>query len=621
MTKGYTYYTYTLTLSIALMVNGILYAQKTPLLTNNNIVELTDYAPLLTDVWGGVNCVDDNGDRINPSNYYTPNNCSPGCVAISAAQIYHYYEWPKTGIGSQVYLDKSGTEYNYRHSAFFDNVEYDWSNMLDEYKYVASSDVQQKAIGELIYHSAVSLAMDFEPAGSTSNVNKVPYVLENFFRFSGHYEEPETYSAFWDKMKENIKQGHPVQVAIKDVDGGGAGHAFVVDGYRESDGFYHANWGWYNRSGLNDRWFDIEFGWDGTGGGYDKVTGAVFDFLPVPQISSIKKTGVNDDIIVSWITSDFVVNDEYALEMSVDGGDWELVSEAIVDENYTISSPTGKVYKFRVKAKIDGSYYVNSWSEIEVFALSGGYDGYAAMGGLQYAYAFQTPNNDLYLGSDYTIEAWLRIDNDNVNGNVILDQAGSYSLTVSNITSTGYAISFKNYKTGSTILSIQNGNEINFDKWTHVAVSTSSGNAKLFINGLLTDESDGFNLSNSNSPLNMAERYSGGYLSRLKGDIDQLRVSRSQIYSGAFTPIKTDQFTVDNNTVAYINFQNVHGNRLKDNAANLSFRVSNTNSTVFWNYEETENELSNRDLEFITSLITVYPNPAVNDFIEITIED
>ncbi|MCK5788943.1 MAG: C10 family peptidase, partial [Chlamydiia bacterium] len=123
------------------------------------------YGPYLTDVWGGVNCVDDTGARVNPTNYYTPSNCSAGCVAISLAQVLNYYEWPKTGTGNQVYSDNYSGSLK-RHSAFFDSVEYDYANMLDEYMRNSSNDTEQKAVGELMYHTASALQMNFEPTGS-----------------------------------------------------------------------------------------------------------------------------------------------------------------------------------------------------------------------------------------------------------------------------------------------------------------------------------------------------------------------------------------------------------------------------------------------------------------------
>jgi len=99
-----------------------------------NLSAQTTYGPYLTDVWGGVNCVDNSGNKIYPLNNFTPNHCSPGCVAISLSQVLHFYEWPKTGIDNNVYSENyNGTQY--RHSAAFDGIQYDWNNMQEHIQY------------------------------------------------------------------------------------------------------------------------------------------------------------------------------------------------------------------------------------------------------------------------------------------------------------------------------------------------------------------------------------------------------------------------------------------------------------------------------------------------------
>jgi len=255
--------------------------------TNTDIIQTTstalDGVYLLTDIWGGVNCRDENNNNVYPLNYFTPNHYSAGCVAISMSQLLNYYEWPKTGVGSHTYTDNQGSSQK-QYSVNFSNQTYNYDLMLDNYNGVPSTDAQQRAVGYLAYHAAVSLDMDFESEGSTSNVNQQPAALNNYFRFSGHYKT-RSWGSFWTRMKENINNKMPVLLSIKDVDGGGAGHALVADGYRVSDGKFHLNWGWHNS---NNGWYDIENSWNGTGGGYDRVEGATFDIIPDPEITEIK---------------------------------------------------------------------------------------------------------------------------------------------------------------------------------------------------------------------------------------------------------------------------------------------------------------------------------------------
>lgn len=595
------------------------------LLLNGAILSAQTYGPYLTDVWGGVNCKDDRGASVYPLNYNTPSHCSPGCVAISLSQMLHFYEWPKKGIDNNVYSENyNGTQF--RHSAAFDGIEYEWDNMQDEYYKVSSTDISRKAVGDLVYHVDVALEMDFEPSGSTSNVNRVPGIQKHF-RFSGHYKEPGSYSDFWSRMQENLKNGHPVQVAVGSSTGS-IGHAFVIDGYRESDGFYHVNWGWWDKNNFTGEkinlWYDVEN--NQLGLGYDEITGAVFDFFPIPQISEITETGNGNEFTVNWITSDNITNDEYTLEQKVDGGEWEEVAKT-TNKYYTIN-PSGNVYQFRVKAMTDGSYYSDSWSETVVHAVTGGYNGYAIMDGTQAMFAYQTRDAKINFSNEYTFETWIRVKSGSSTGDVIMDKNGVFAFEIAAKSSSSYSFVFK--ANGNSLISSNSGKQVPLNEWVHVAVSRNASKTMLFVNGELYDESTAnFKLSDSNNAFNVSERYHSGYSGRIVADFDQLRLSTVARYTSNFTPTQENQFTVDANTSCYLTFQNVpsfnylegyygkYRYRFKDSSSNLAFRFEKS----VWNYEETENELSNDELELIASLITVFPNPVVNDFIEITIDD
>lgn len=575
--------------------------------------------PILNDVWGGVNCFDDLGAVIYPSNYYTPSHCSPGCVAISLSQILYHYKWPKKGAGSNVYSENYNGSLK-RHAAHFDNIEYDWANMLDEYRGKPSTDMQRKAVGELMYSAGVALQMNYEPSGSTSNINKTPFVYEIFFRFTSHYEDA-SWSSFWQRLYDNIQSGFPVPVAV-DASRTGDGHVFIVNGYKEIGGqpYYHLNWGWYNDNSING-WYNIQ-AWTRASPGYNTITGASFDLLPNPQITSIVKIGSGNDFTVNWETSAVIISDEFTIEQKIDQGNWVVLATGVTANNYTINNPAGEVYQFRVKSKIDGSYYANSWSEVEVFAVDGGFDGYADFGGLQYAYARQTPDIDLDFSSDYTFETWIKLKDANSNGNVLIDQQNVFGLEISNVTASDYAITFKSHSSGATLTSDNSGGNILNNEWVHVAVTHAANTTRLFINGMLRHEntSSNFNFSSSNSTLNIAERYHGSYSGKIKANLDQLRISSSARYITNFTPVKATPFEVDVNTIAYFNFQNVHSVRLKDEAHNLSVIVKNDINNTEWNFEKTSNSLGNEDFELLKSTFKMFPNPSINNTTQISFD-
>ncbi len=573
--------------------------------------------PFLTDVWGGVNCTDNNGSNIYPTNYYTPSHCSPGCVAISTSQVMNYYKWPIVGMGNNSYSDTYNTSTTVRHESFFDNTYYDWANMLDIYYGASSTTQQQQAVGALTKSVGVALEMDYEPAGSTSSVTKVPAILTNYFRYSSHYEL-KTWESFWTRLKENILLHIPVSVAVT-ASRTGDGHDLIINGFKEINGspYYYLNWGWWNNNNING-WYNIQ-AWTTSNTGYNVVDGAVLDILPTPQITSIAPIGNGNDFTINWEASNKLVWDEFTLQQKVDNGDWIDVATGIKSKNYTILNPTGKVYLFRVKTMYQGSYFLDSWSEIAVYAVSGKYNGYASFDGLQNAYAAQSIDSDLTFSGDYTFETWIRIKAGNVSGNVIFDQRDSYAMELRDVTLTEYSVAFRNLlRVNDELLSNTAGLKLKVGDWYHIAVSKTGTTAKLYVNGTVCDtNTDGtFTLSTSNYALNLGEKYRSSYTSFIYADMDQLRFSNIGRYSALFTPNRNEELTVDANTKAYFTFQNIHSNRLKDNAFNFSMRATN----VSWKYEQIDSQ-TGVVFPNISNEVKIFPNPVTNGVIHIQLSD
>ncbi|RLD53020.1 MAG: hypothetical protein DRJ05_16905, partial [Bacteroidetes bacterium] len=233
------------------------------------------YGPWLNTLWGQVNCHDNNGNLINVTNLYTPNNYAPGCVAISMATMLHYYKWPIWGEGNHAYTDNSGSSTGY-YTANFGGTYYDWENMRNKYRNQSSTMVEREAAGELAFQCAVALEMDFEYNGSTSNVNWIPGCGDDYFRFHSFYKQ-ESSSIFWGRLDKNMMEANPVILSISGS--GNIGHSVVCDGLNidGDDYFYHLNMGWW---GVGNGWFTIRD--DFNAGGYTTINGGVLDFIPIP---------------------------------------------------------------------------------------------------------------------------------------------------------------------------------------------------------------------------------------------------------------------------------------------------------------------------------------------------
>ncbi len=344
------------------LINGIAKSDrnKNPETGTRTIAEKMEVGPFVQSLWGQVNCHDNNGNLVNVSNYYTPNNYAPGCVAISMATLLHHYEWPINGTGSHTYSDVWGSSKG-TYTANFEETFYSWVNMLDRYKGKSSTDWQREAEGLLVYQTAVALEMDFEYNGSTSNVNRIPAAGKNYFRFSSMKRQFGT-PVFWQLLDSNMMHEIPVILAIKADNG--AGHSIVCDGLRiEEDGtfYYHLNNGWWGNA---NGWYRLREG--SLGGGYDDITDGVFYFLPIPALSTPIVSESAEIVTLNWqyAKTEHTV-DAYELQQKIDNDGWETITDDIQDTTFDVDVNLSQTYTFRVRAKVEGRWSTESWSTEE----------------------------------------------------------------------------------------------------------------------------------------------------------------------------------------------------------------------------------------------------------------
>lgn len=73
----------------------------------------------------------------------------------------------------------------------------------------------------------------------------------------------------------NLQAGYPVHLAVENP-AGTSGHNVVVDGYRESDGKFHVNFGW---GGSMDNWYKLPDA-AGFSYGWTKIEGVIVNIIP-----------------------------------------------------------------------------------------------------------------------------------------------------------------------------------------------------------------------------------------------------------------------------------------------------------------------------------------------------
>jgi hypothetical protein len=311
--------------------------------------------PYVYTRWGQVNCHNASGSIINVTNLNTPNNCAVGCVAISLASILDYYEWPPRGKGSHSYYDGSGSLTG-NHEA---NYAYDipWELMKDQFNNQKSTEEERAAVGLLTYQSAVGVNMNFENGGSTSNVNNIPYALSHFFRIRSYYKNINS-SGFWVLVDKNMIEANPVAIAIEN--NAGSGHSMIIDGLMvEDDGdrFYHINCGWW---GTTNGWYACQDSFNA--GTYTTILGGVVNTIPIPYIPQQSYYGTNI-ITLNWSYTNALEPNSFKVQQKINSGSWITIEEEATDTSLLIAlDDTLQDYYYRVKAKINGEYYTNSWS-------------------------------------------------------------------------------------------------------------------------------------------------------------------------------------------------------------------------------------------------------------------
>lgn len=268
-----------------------------------------------------------------------PKNYAAGCVAIGAAQIMKYYNYPNTGIGSHSYTWNNTTL-----SADFGSTTYDWDNMLVSYYDGNADSNQAKAVSTLSYHVGVAVDMNYTADGSGAQSVKLPFALATYFKYSKKMQ-----FLFRDMYDSNdwMEMIHTELDAKRPIYYRGGNHAFVCDGI-DADGLMHINWGW---EGYCNGYFDINFlsiKFVGTGGGngyYSNNQGMIIGFEPpktdetdidlqttvLAEQASIlcnKPQNIDDQIDISTVitnryTSDF--NGQIAIALMQNGKIWHII--------------------------------------------------------------------------------------------------------------------------------------------------------------------------------------------------------------------------------------------------------------------------------------------------------
>lgn len=227
--------------------------------------------PLLTTTWNqnkyyNTYCPWD----VNSGAYYdyrVPN----GCVALAAAQIMNYHQFPTSGSGATSYIPQGYP----RQTVYFSQHRYHWDAMYDEPQSYANE------IAKLAYHFGVAIQMNYTPDGSGAQTDEAKYQLYNRFHYDqsitsyyrGNYLDTLV-EEYIEALKDQINRRLPVYYSGC-AQTFNSCHAYVVDGYDELDRF-SINYGW---GGASNGYYAIDNFVSGSSH-WDYSAEALFNIFP-----------------------------------------------------------------------------------------------------------------------------------------------------------------------------------------------------------------------------------------------------------------------------------------------------------------------------------------------------
>lgn len=202
-----------------------------------------DVAPLCTTTW----------DQNTWYNYYCPaaaggpgGKAWAGCVATAMGQVMKYHNFPVTGVGSHTYDHPLGPQ-----TANFGATNYNFADMG-----IKATSASYQEIATLLFHAGVSVNMDYAAEASGAFSADVPWAMGTYFNYDLStiaYNPKTNYSnATWIAfLKSELDASRPLYYSGSGTLGG---HAWVCDGYRNSDSKFHMNFGW---SGASNGYFSV----------------------------------------------------------------------------------------------------------------------------------------------------------------------------------------------------------------------------------------------------------------------------------------------------------------------------------------------------------------------------
>lgn len=245
---------------------------------------LTGWAqkPLLTTKWTQGHPY----NQLCPSDPFENNAHSyAGCPAIAMGQIINYL---RTTQGTRF---DDGDDYYHNYAGRKFNIDDDWETyqfpsfpqlnvLLDsvDATFQRGEELSDSLTAAVVFACGTACTQVYTASSSygsgTFYVDQAFAAYQRFgFTDCKLFREPS--DEMYTTLISNIQAGYPAHLAVEN-DAGTTGHNVVVDGYRESDGKFHINFGW---AGSLDNWYDLPDP-NGFNYGWTKIEGIILNLIP-----------------------------------------------------------------------------------------------------------------------------------------------------------------------------------------------------------------------------------------------------------------------------------------------------------------------------------------------------
>ena len=255
--------------------------------------DIPDSATTLLRVGGGM--LSSHWTQEAPYNQLCPRDPSDGnsasyagCPAIAMGQIINYL---RTTQGTR-FTDDDDYLHNYAGRNY--RIDDDWESLLFpsfpqlnvlldsvDAHFQRGEELPDMLAAAVVFACGTACTQVYTSQGS--GTFRVDQAFAAYQRFG--FTECQLYREASDEMYEtlisNLQAGYPAHLAVENPEGT-VGHNVVVDGYRESDGKFHINFGY---GGSLDDWYDIPD--ENFYYGMTKIEGIIVNIIPTHDPVSV----------------------------------------------------------------------------------------------------------------------------------------------------------------------------------------------------------------------------------------------------------------------------------------------------------------------------------------------